>query len=74
MAWGRRHTSANTPAWSQDDYHAEFADKIREQITAGVAPWQKPCPPCLVSVNRPITSHIVHNYLIYRYLVQCVLT
>ena len=45
MAWGRRHTAANTPAWSQDDYHAEFADKLREQIKAGVAPWQKPWKP-----------------------------
>ena len=41
MAWGRRTTSANTRAWSQDDYHAEFADKIREQIKAGVTPWTK---------------------------------
>ena len=25
MAWGRRTTSAQTPAWSQDDYHTDFA-------------------------------------------------
>ncbi len=66
MAWGRKHTAAQKPAWSQDDYHTAFASKIKEQIEHGVAPWQKQCPPCLVSVSRPITSNIVYNYLIYR--------
>ena len=42
MAWGRKHTAAQTPAWSQDDYHTAFASKIKEQIEQGVAPWQKP--------------------------------
>ena len=45
MAWGRRTTSAQTPAWSQDDYHKEFAGKLKEQIAQGVAPWQKPWKP-----------------------------
>ena len=49
-----------------DDYHAAFAGKLKDQIAHGVAPWQKTCPPCRFSVSRPITSHIVHNYLIYR--------
>ena len=46
MAWGRKHTAAQKPAWNQDDYHKEFAGKLKEQIEQGVAPWQKPCPPC----------------------------
>ena len=45
MAWGRRTTAAQTPAWSQDDYHAEFAGKLKDQIEQGVAPWQKPWKP-----------------------------
>ena len=45
MAWGRRTPSAQTPAWSQDDYHKEFAGKLKEQIEQGVAPWQKPWKP-----------------------------
>ena len=45
MAWGRKHTAAQTPAWSQDDYHAAFAGKLKEQIEQGVAPWQKPWKP-----------------------------
>ena len=45
MAWGRKHTAAQTPAWSQDDYHTAFASKIKEQIEQGVAPWQKPWKP-----------------------------
>ena len=45
MAWGRTHTAAQTPAWSQDDYHTAFASKIKEQIEQGVAPWQKPWKP-----------------------------
>ena len=36
MAWGRKHTAAQKPAWSQDDYHAAFASKIKEQIEQGV--------------------------------------
>ena len=45
MAWGRKHTAAQTPVWSQDDYHTAFASKIKEQIEQGVAPWQKPWKP-----------------------------
>ena len=45
MAWGRKNTAAQKPAWSQDDYHAEFAGKLKEQIEHGVAPWQKPWKP-----------------------------
>ena len=45
MAWGRKHTAAQRPAWSQDDYHAAFAGKLKEQIEQGVAPWQKPWKP-----------------------------
>ena len=45
MAWGRRTTSAQTPAWSQDDYHAAFAGTLKDQIEQGVAPWQKPWKP-----------------------------
>ena len=41
MAWGRKNTGAQKPAWSQDDYHAAFAGKLKEQIEQGVAPWQK---------------------------------
>ena len=63
MAWGRKTTAAQKPAWSQDDYHTAFASKIKEQIEQGVAPWQKPCPPCIFSVNRPVTSNDVYNYL-----------
>ena len=45
MAWGRKNTAAQKPAWSQDDYHAAFAGKLKEQIEQGVAPWQKPWKP-----------------------------
>ena len=45
MAWGRKHTAAQTPARNQDDYHKEFAGKLKEQIEQGVAPWQKPWKP-----------------------------
>ena len=45
MAWGRKHTAAQTPAWNQDDYHKAFAGKLKEQIEQGVAPWQKPWKP-----------------------------
>ena len=45
MAWGRKTTAAQTPAWSQDDYHAAFATKVKDQIEQGVAPWQKPWKP-----------------------------
>ena len=45
-AWGRRTPSAQTPAWSrQNDYHKEFAGKLKEQIEQGVVPWQKPWKP-----------------------------
>ncbi len=49
-----------------DEYHQQFAERIIPALKEGTAPWQKPCPPCLVSVSRPITSHVVHNCLIYR--------
>ena len=65
MAWGKKKPPADTPRWNQDDYHQDFAGKLKEQIAAGVAPWQKPCPPCRFSVNRPATSHDVYNYLMY---------
>ena len=42
MAWGKRKPPADTPRWNQDDYHREFAVTLKEQITQGVAPWQKP--------------------------------
>ncbi len=45
MAWGRRTTAAQKPAWSQDDYHTAFATKINEQIEQGVGPWQKSWKP-----------------------------
>ena len=45
MAWGRKNTAAQKPAWSQDDYHAAFAGKFKEQIAQDVAPWQKPWKP-----------------------------
>ena len=45
MAWGRKTTAAQKPAWSQDDDHAAFAGKLKEQIAQGVAPWQKPWKP-----------------------------
>ena len=45
MAWGRKPSATQKPAWSQDDYHAAFAGKLKEQIAQGVAPWQKPWKP-----------------------------
>ena len=45
MAWGRKHTAAQKPAWNQDDYHKAFAGKLKEQIEQGVASWQKPWKP-----------------------------
>ena len=45
MAWGRRRPPADKPRWNQDDYHKEFAGKLKEQIAQGVAPWQKPWKP-----------------------------
>ena len=73
MGWDRKHSSPDKPRWNQDDYHKDFAGKIKAQIEQGVAPWQKTCPPFRFSVSRPITSHVVSNYLMYRYLVQCIL-
>ena len=29
MAWGRKTTAAQTPAWNQDDYHTAFAGKLK---------------------------------------------
>ena len=65
MAWWRKQ-SAQTPTWSLEDYHTAFVATVKAQIEQGVAPWQQSCPPLRVSVSRPITSHIVYNYLIYR--------
>ena len=47
MGWGRKKSppAAEKPRWNQDDYHTEFAGKLKEQIEAGVAPWQKPWTP-----------------------------
>ena len=45
MRWGTQKPPAETPRWNQDDYHQEFAAKLKEQIAAGVAPWQKPWAP-----------------------------
>ena len=45
MPWGRRRPPADKPRWNQDDYHKEFAGKLKEQIAEGVAPWQKPWKP-----------------------------
>ena len=47
MGWGRKKPppSAEKPRWNQDDYHKEFAGKLKEQIAAGVAQWQKPWKP-----------------------------
>ena len=47
MVWGRKKTppAVDKPRWNQDDYHKEFAGKLKEQIEAGVAPWQKPWKP-----------------------------
>ena len=73
MAWGRKTTAAQKPAWSQDDYHKAFAGKLKEQIEQGVAPWQKPCPPYIFSVSRPATSNDVYNCLRYIQLFQFIL-
>ena len=35
MAWGRKHTAAQTPVWSQDDYHTEFAGEAQRADRAG---------------------------------------
>ena len=45
MPWGRRRPPADKPRWNQDEYHKEFAAKLKEQIAEGVAPWQKPWKP-----------------------------
>ena len=47
MVWGRKKSQppADKPRWNQDDYHKEFAGKLKEQIEAGNAPWQKPWKP-----------------------------
>ena len=42
---GQKKPPADTPRWNQDDYHKEFAGTLKEQIAAGVAPWQKPWKP-----------------------------
>ena len=61
MAWGRKHTAAQTPAWSQDDYHTAFASKIKEQIEQGVAPWQKPWRPFCGRVRSPSRQRRPHR-------------
>ena len=45
MRWGTQKPPAEKPRWNQDDYHQAFAAKLKEQIAAGVAPWQKPWAP-----------------------------
>ena len=45
MGWGKKKPPADTPRWNQDDYHQAFAGTLKEQIEAGVAPWQKPWKP-----------------------------
>ena len=41
MAWGRKTTAAQTPAWSQDDYHNELRsgprnlDSVLSEISTG---------------------------------------
>ena len=47
MVWGRKKSQppADKPRWNQDDYHKDFAGTLKEQIEAGVAPWQKPWTP-----------------------------
>ena len=54
MAWGRRTTSARTPAWSQDDYRADFAAKIKDQIEQGVVPWHRKSSPDLRSFDHSL--------------------
>ena len=61
MAWGRKHTAAQKPAWSQDDYHTAFASKIKEQIEQGVAPWQKPYPPTFNSIKSRKRLYSQHS-------------
>ena len=61
MAWGRKHTAAQKPAWSQDDYHTAFASKIKEQIEQGVAPWQKPYPPTFNSIKSTKRLYSQHS-------------
>ena len=57
MAWGR---TSKKPAWSQDDYHTAFAGKLRAQIEAGVAPWQKPWKPG--EKHLPENAHTGKSY------------
>ena len=45
MAWGKKRPPADKPRWNQDDYHRDFASKLKAQIAQGVAPWQKPWKP-----------------------------
>ena len=55
MAWGRNKKSG-APTWSQDEYHTAFAGEIREQIKAGVAPWQKPWKPGETQLPTNVSS------------------
>ena len=54
MAWGKKRPPADKPRWNQDDYHKEFAGKLKEQIAAGVAPWQKPCQRPALDARGPV--------------------
>ena len=44
MAWWRKQ-SAQTPAWSLEDYHTAFIATLKAQIEQGVAPWQQSWKP-----------------------------
>ena len=59
MVWGRKKTpsSAEKPRWNQDDYHADFAGKLKAQIEAGVAPWQKPWQPGERRLPENVATH-----------------
>ena len=35
MAWGRKHTAAQKPAWSQDDYHTRVCLENQRADRAG---------------------------------------
>ena len=45
MGWGQKKAARARPTWNQEDYHTAFAGKLKEQIEAGNAPWQKPWKP-----------------------------
>ena len=37
MGWGRKTPAPDKPRWSQDDYHIDFAGKIKAQIPLGMS-------------------------------------